>query len=147
LLCSVALADIDIAVLRLPDPLTTAATIIITILATTTAIVTGHPTILLTTFLGAALLGAVYAPAVRHGMGRGDAHLAVAIGANLGAYSLIAAATAATATILAILFGGATVAALLATKRVRHDQPIPYGVFLLAGALTAILLTTNTALA
>ncbi|GAA0475444.1 hypothetical protein Aca07nite_84300 [Actinoplanes capillaceus] len=137
-LLGVALASIDIAVLRLPDPLTITATGLATTLAATTAITTGRPGVLVTTLLGAAALGALYAVAVRRGMGRGDAYLAVAIGANLGAHRFSAVITA---TILAILLAGATSAVLLAAHRVHRGQPMPYGVFLLTGALATILLT------
>jgi leader peptidase (prepilin peptidase)/N-methyltransferase len=136
----IALAGINIAVLRLPDPLTIAATVLATSLAAATAIATGQPSGLLGALLGAAALGALYAVAVRHGMGRGDAYLAVAIGANLGAYRF---STVVTATVLAILLAGATSAVLLAAGRLRRGQPIPYGVFLLTGALAAVLLTTT----
>jgi prepilin signal peptidase PulO-like enzyme (type II secretory pathway) len=76
-------------------------------------------------------------------MGRGDAYLAVAVGANLGAYRFSAVIAA---TIMAILLGGVTSAVLLAAGHLRRGQPVPFGVFLLTGALGAILLTTSGAL-
>jgi leader peptidase (prepilin peptidase) / N-methyltransferase len=62
-LLGVALAGIDIAVLRLPDPLTITATLIAMSVAAATAIGAGRPGVL----LGAAALGVLYAVAARYG--------------------------------------------------------------------------------
>jgi leader peptidase (prepilin peptidase)/N-methyltransferase len=93
-LLGIALAGINIAVLRLPDPLTITAILLATIVAAATVIGTGRPSVLANAILGAAALGMLYAIAVRHGMGRGDFYLAVAVGANLGAYRLSAVVAA-----------------------------------------------------
>jgi leader peptidase (prepilin peptidase)/N-methyltransferase len=138
-LLGIALAGIDLAVHRLPDQLTVASGLLVFGCAATTAVLTHRPGILLGTLLGAVALGGWYGIAVRFGMGRGDAQLAIVIGAALGWYGLT---TVIWATALTYLIGAATVLILLAAKRIRRRQPIPLGVFLLLGALTAIILAT-----
>lgn len=139
-LLGIALAGIDLAVHRLPDELTVASSLIVLACAATTAILTHRPGILLGTVLGALALGGWYGIAVRRGMGRGDAQLAIAIGAALGWYRFV---TVLWATALTYLIGATTVLILLAAKRIQRRQPIPLGVFLLLGALAAIILATR----
>ncbi len=71
-------------------------------------------------------------------MGRGNAHLAVLIGACLGARSITAVAAASIDT---ILLAGAYVLAMLTLRRLHRRDPVAYGVFILLGALLAIVTT------
>jgi leader peptidase (prepilin peptidase)/N-methyltransferase len=66
-------------------------------------------------------------------MGRGDAQLAVVIGACLGWRSLGAVATRD-----AILLAAGYVLIMLAIGRLRRRDPVAYGVFILLGALLAV---------
>jgi leader peptidase (prepilin peptidase) / N-methyltransferase len=138
-LLGIALAGIDLAVLRLPDPLTLTAAATTLSVAAAASIATAHPGILAGAVIGAAALGgSYYLAGVRYGMGRGDAALAFVLGANLGAYRATAVVAGAVWT---ILLGALITGLLLATHRIHRRQHLPYGVFLLLGALTAILLT------
>ncbi len=84
------------------------------------------------------MLGLLYLVAVLvpgGGMGRGDAHLAVAIGACLGWRGIGAVADATRDT---ILLAAGWVLIMLAIRRLRRRDPVAYGVFILLGALLAI---------
>jgi leader peptidase (prepilin peptidase)/N-methyltransferase len=69
------------------------------------------------------------------GMGRGDGQLALVIGLCLG---WVSAAAVAVGTVAAVLLAGACVAVLLVTGRVRRGDPVPFGPFMLLGALVAL---------
>jgi leader peptidase (prepilin peptidase)/N-methyltransferase len=137
-LLGIALAWIDITMFRLPDTLTTAATIgVLALLGIATA-TTGQPHPLFRAVAAALILGLLYLIAVLvpgAGMGRGDAHLAVAVGACLGWRSL---GTVADATRDTILLAAGYVLIMLAVRRLRRRDPVAYGVFILLGALLAI---------
>jgi leader peptidase (prepilin peptidase)/N-methyltransferase len=137
-LLGIALAWIDITVLRLPDTLTTAATAGVLTLLGVAATTSAQPHPLIRAVAAAVGLGLLYLIAVLvpgGGMGRGDAHLAVAIGACLGWRSL---STVTDATRNTILLAAGWVLIMLAIRRLRRRDPVAYGVFILLGALLAI---------
>ena len=70
-------------------------------------------------------------------MSRGDAHLALAIGACVGWVSVSAVMTA---TIAAVLLAAAFVLPMRLTGRLGARDPVPFGPFMLIGALAAIVL-------
>jgi leader peptidase (prepilin peptidase)/N-methyltransferase len=139
-LLAVPLAFIDVAVRRLPDPLTAAA-FAGTLALLSVAALTGHqPGHLGRAAIGAVALAgfylilAVIRPA---GMGLGDAKLAASVGAALGWISwqaLLSGTFAAFA--LAGVYGGA----LLAMHRATRTSHLPLGPFILLGTLAAIVL-------
>jgi leader peptidase (prepilin peptidase)/N-methyltransferase len=120
-LLGIALAWIDIVMFRLPDTLTTTAAAGVLTLLGVAAATTGQPHPLIR--------------AVAAGMGRGDAHLAVAIGACLGWRSL---GTVTDATRNTILLAAGWVLIMLVIRRLRRRDPVAYGVFILLGALLAV---------
>jgi leader peptidase (prepilin peptidase)/N-methyltransferase len=65
--------------------------------------------------------------------GLGDVYLAAMIGAMVTSDEVVRAL------VYGVLFGGICVAVLLASKRVNRKQAIPYGPFLVVGALIAML--------
>ena len=137
-LVAVPLALIDVAVHRLPDPLTAAAfTGTLALLAV--AALTGHqPGRLARAAIGAAILACFYFALwlIRpDGMGLGDPKLAASIGLALGWTSWQALLTGTfTGFALAAIYGGV----LLATHRASRTSHLPLGPFILLGALAAI---------
>jgi leader peptidase (prepilin peptidase)/N-methyltransferase len=139
-LLAVPLAIIDVAVRRLPDPLTAAA-FAGTIALLAAAALTGHqPGHLGRAAIGAVALACFYLvlSVIRPGgLGLGDAKLAASVGAALGWISwqaLLSGTFAAFA--LAGLYGGA----LLAMRRATRTSHLPLGPFILLGTLAAIAL-------
>jgi leader peptidase (prepilin peptidase)/N-methyltransferase len=144
-LLGVALALIDAAVHRLPDILTTSASIGSAALLTVAAVTTGNMPALASAGLGAVGLGVFYLVLVivpGAGMGRGDAQLAVVIGGCLG---WLGPTVVVTATIAAILLAAGHVLAGLAAGRLDRRDPVPFGPFMLIGALVAVATATTTA--
>ena len=140
ILIAVPLALTDLAVHRLPDPLTATA-FTGTLALLTAAALTGHqPGHLARAAIGAAALACFYLVLclIRPGeMGLGDAKLAATIGLALGWTSwqaLLAGTFAGFA--LAAVYGGV----LLATHRATRTSQLPLGPFILLGALAAIAL-------
>jgi leader peptidase (prepilin peptidase)/N-methyltransferase len=138
ILVAVPLAFTDIAVHRLPDPLTAAA-FTGTIALLTTAALTGHqPGHLARAAIGAAALACFYLLLwlIRPGeMGLGDAKLAASIGLVLGwvGWQALVIGTFAGFAIAAV-YGGV----LLAAHRATRTSQLPLGPFILLGALAAI---------
>ena len=138
-LCAVPLAFVDAAVHRLPDRLTVpayAGTATLLLLAATAG---GHWSALLRAALGGLALAGFYllllviSPA---GMGLGDVKLAVSLGTLLawsGWRVLIAGGFA------GFLLGGLFGLAVLLSGRATRKQPIPFGPFMLAGAVLVVL--------
>ncbi len=140
-LLGVALAAIDAAVHRLPDPLTVAAVLGALLLLCVAAVATDDYPALIRSVLAALGLGLVYLVpilATSTGMGRGDGQLALTIGACLGWVSIPAVLTASVA---AVVLAGAYVTAMLATGRLSRRDPVAFGPFMLLGALVSVLLT------
>jgi leader peptidase (prepilin peptidase)/N-methyltransferase len=141
-LLGVALALVDAAVYRLPDILTTSAAIGSAVLLTVAAIMTSDLSALASAGMSAVGLGAFYLILVLvpgAGMGRGDAQLAVVIGGCLG---WLGPAAVVTATIAAVLLAAGQVLAGLAAGRLARRDPVPYGPFMLLGALVAVATAT-----
>jgi leader peptidase (prepilin peptidase)/N-methyltransferase len=139
-LLAVPLAFIDVAVRRLPDPLTAAA-FAGTIALLAVAALTGHqPGHLGRAAIGAVALAGFYlvlAVIRPTGMGLGDAKLAASTGAALAWISwqaLLSGTFAAFA--LAGVYGGI----LLARHKATRDTQLPLGPFILLGTLVAIAL-------
>ena len=141
-LLAVPLAFIDVAVRRLPDPLTAAAfagTLALLAIAALTGHQPGH--------LGRAAIGAValacfylvLAVIRPGGLGLGDAKLAASIGLVLGWTSWQALLTGTFAGLaLAAVYGGGQ----MARKRATRNSQLPLGPFILLGVLAALVLVT-----
>jgi leader peptidase (prepilin peptidase)/N-methyltransferase len=137
---AVALGAIDVALHRLPDRIVLPSYPIAAALLTGAAVATGDAGPLARAGLGALALFATYyaaAVAVPGGMGFGDVKLAGVLGLVLGWAGwpqLILGAA------LAFLYGGVCAAVLLAARRAGRKSRLPFGPFMLAGALTAVIL-------
>ena len=86
-----------------------------------------------------AIPAALYLPSLRFGpgaFGMGDVKLLVTIGLVSGAYRALLGLTA------GVLASGVVIVALLALRRTTRKSYIPFGPFLILGALWAILLRT-----
>ena len=139
-LIAVPLALIDIAVHRLPDPLTAAAfTGTLALLAA--AALAGHqPGYLARAAIGAAALACFYLALLLirpGGIGLGDAKLAASLGLVLGWTSWQALLTG---TFLGLALAAVCGGALIAAHRASRTSQLPLGPFMLAGALAAIVL-------
>ncbi len=134
----VALAYVDLREHRLPDPLMAAALAAGGVLLAGAAMLTGNwagygrgwlvAMVMFVAFLGLALLR----PA---DLGMGDVKLAGVLGLMLGWLGWPAAVLGA---FLGFLFGGLAGLVLLLTGRAGRRTPIPFGPFMLLGALIAI---------
>lgn len=136
----VLLAHIDLAVFRLPDVLTLPAMACTAALLGAAALLPGHEGSWPRALLGGVVLGAVYFllflinPA---GMGFGDVKLAPTLGLALGWYGwpVVFAGTFA-----GFVLGAVAGLVLLATRRANRKTPMPFGPFMLIGALGGVLL-------
>lgn len=137
-LIAVPLAFTDLAVHRLPDPLTATAFTGTLALLTAAALATHQPGHVARAAIGAAALTGFYLALclIRPGeMGLGDAKIAASIGLVLGWTSwqaLLAGTFAGFA--LAAVYGGV----LLAVHRATRTSQLPLGPFILLGALVVI---------
>jgi len=150
--CAVPLVFTDLAVSRLPDPLTAAAyagTAALLLLAAATdsaatgsAAAGGHAaswSALLRAVLGGLALAGCYLLLMiisPSGMSLGDVKLAASLGTLLAWFGwrvLIAGGAA------GFLLGGLGGAVLLASRRAGRKQLIPFGPFMIAGAFLAVL--------
>jgi leader peptidase (prepilin peptidase)/N-methyltransferase len=142
-LIAVPLALIDVAVHRLPDPLTTAAFTGTLVLLTMAALAGHQPGRLARAAIGAAALACFYLALclIRPGdMGLGDAKLAASIGLVLGWTSWQALLTGTFAGFtLAAVYGGVR----MATHQAARTSQLPLGPFILLGALVAVVLLRN----
>jgi leader peptidase (prepilin peptidase)/N-methyltransferase len=145
--CAVPLAFVDAIVSRLPNPLTAAAyagTVVLLLLAAAAGDHGGGgpdaswSALLRAVLGGLALLGfylllIIISPS---GMSLGDVKLAASLGVLLGWFGwrvLIAGGAA------GFLLGGLAGLALLGSKRADRKQLIPFGPFMIAGAVLAVL--------
>ena len=137
--CAVPLAYADMAVQRLPDPLTGAAyagTVVLLLLA---AAVGGPWSALLRALLGGLALAGFYLLLILispSGMSLGDVKLAASLGSLLAWFSwrlLIAGGFA------GLGLGALAAGALLASQRVSRKHLIPFGPFMIAGAVLAVI--------
>ncbi|MET8040819.1 prepilin peptidase [Micromonospora sp. NPDC005215] len=133
------LARVDLACLRLPDPLVLAAGVLALGGLTAAAMLSGEVARLLGALAGAAVAGVAYVllallPGSR--LGFGDVKLAAVLGLPLGWLGRDALIVG---LVLPHLLHGGLVLGLLATRRVRRDTLLPLGPALLAGAWLAVL--------
>lgn len=137
--CAVPLACTDLAVQRLPDPLTGAAYAGTAVLLLAAAAVGGPWSALVRALLGGLALAGFYLLLMvisPSGMSLGDVKLAASLGTLLAWFSwrlLLAGGFA------GFLLGGVFAAALLVSRRAGRKQPIPFGPFMIAGAILAVV--------
>ncbi|MET7669764.1 prepilin peptidase [Micromonospora luteifusca] len=134
------LAGVDLACLRLPDPLVLAAGALSLGGLTGAAVLAGTPGRMLDALAGAAVAGVAHVllallPGSR--LGFGDVKLAVVLGLPLGWLGRDALLAG---LLLPHVLHGGLVLGLLVTRRVRRDTLLPLGPALLAGAWFAVLL-------
>jgi leader peptidase (prepilin peptidase)/N-methyltransferase len=135
----VALALIDIDVKRLPNAIVLPSYVVAGVLLTVAAVVDGAWDDLLRSVLAmAALYGFYFLLALVYpkGMGFGDVKLAGVLGLYLG---WLGWAEVVTGGFLGFLFGGVGGVLLIAVRRAGRKSMIPFGPYMLAGALVAIL--------
>ena len=145
ILIAVPLAFTDLAVHRLPDPLTATAFTGTLALLTAGALAGHQPGHLARAAIGAAALAGFYLALclIRPGeMGLGDAKLAASLGLVLGWTSWQALLTG---TFLGLALAAVCGGALIAAHRASRTSQLPLGAFMLAGALAAIVLLRMTA--
>jgi leader peptidase (prepilin peptidase)/N-methyltransferase len=132
------LARVDLLVFRLPDVLTLPALGVTAALLGVAALLPHHQGSWLRALIAAAVLGALYFvlffvnPA---GMGFGDVKLAPTLGLALGWYGGPAVFTG---TFAGFALGAVTGLILIATRRANRKTPIPFGPFMLLGALVGV---------
>jgi leader peptidase (prepilin peptidase) / N-methyltransferase len=140
--CAVPLAFTDIAVSRLPDPLTAAAyagTAVLLLLAAIAGDSEAPWSALLRAVLGGLALAGFYLLLLvisPSGMSLGDVKLAASLGTLLAWFGwpvLIAGGAA------GFLLGGLAGVVLLVSRRADRKQLIPFGPFMIAGAILAVL--------
>ncbi|HTZ43036.1 MAG TPA: prepilin peptidase [Jatrophihabitans sp.] len=138
---SIALALIDVDVHRLPNAIVLPSYLVVAFGLTLGAVALDQPAYLLRAAIcGLALFGCYFVLAFSYpaGMGFGDVKLAGLIGAVLGFVSYRAALVGAfTAFVLGGIFG----VALLARRRAGRKTAIPFGPFMIAGAVLAIFVS------
>ncbi|MFI8825947.1 prepilin peptidase [Streptomyces sp. NPDC053431] len=140
------LACVDVRVHRLPDRLTLPLAAVLPLLLAVAAALPYAAGSWIHSLLGAAALGGGYLVLFLlhpNGMGFGDVKLAVPLGAALGWYGwgvLFLGAFA--GFLLGALYG----LGLLLTRRARRGTAIPFGPFMIVGALLGLLLGAFTAL-
>ena len=137
--CAVPLACADLAVQRLPDPLTGAAYAGTAVLLLAAAAVGGTWSALVRALLGGLALTGFYLLLMvisPSGMSLGDVKLAASLGTLLAWFGwrlLLAGGFA------GFLLGGVFAGALLVSRRADRKQPIPFGPFMIAGAILAVV--------
>ena len=137
--CAVPLACTDLAVQRLPDPLTGAAYAGTALLLLISAAVGGPWSALFRALLGGLALAGFYLLLMvisPSGMSLGDVKLAASLGTLLAWFGwrlLLAGGFA------GFLLGGVFAGALLVSRRADRKQPIPFGPFMIAGAVLAVV--------
>ena len=135
----VALAFIDLDTKRLPDKLTLPSYAVALVLLGVAAGVDGTWDFLLRAVLGGLALGAFYFLlwfVYPSGMGFGDVKFSGVLGIYLG---WISWATVALGAFTGFLLGGLVGGFMLVTKRATRKTGIPFGPFMILGALVAIL--------
>jgi len=135
----VALAMIDLDVKRLPNAIVLPSYVVALVLLGVAALTQGEWSNLLRGLLGMAALFAFYFLLVLvypSGMGFGDVKLAGVLGLYLG---YLGWAEVITGGFLGFLFGGVVGGALMAVRKAGRKSQIPFGPFMLAGALVAVL--------
>ncbi|MFF0263032.1 prepilin peptidase [Streptomyces microflavus] len=144
---AVLLATVDRRVHRLPDPLTLPLAAAAVLLLGGAALLPGHAGSWTSALLGGLALGGFYFLLFLinpNGMGFGDVKLALALGVALGWYGWEVLFLGGFA---GFLFGAAYGLGLVLLRRAGRRTGIPFGPFMIAGALTGILLGALAALA
>ncbi|MEW2194670.1 A24 family peptidase [Streptomyces microflavus] len=137
---AVLLATVDRRVHRLPDPLTLPLAAAAVLLLGGAALLPGHAGSWTSGLLGGLALGGFYFLLFLinpNGMGFGDVKLALALGVALGWYGWEVLFLGGFA---GFLFGAAYGLGLVLLRRAGRRTGIPFGPFMIAGALTGILL-------
>ncbi|MFF2224362.1 prepilin peptidase [Streptomyces globisporus] len=137
---TVLLAVVDRRVHRLPDPLTLPLAAAAVLLLGGAALLPGHAGSWTSGLLGGLALGGFYLLLFLinpNGMGFGDVKLALALGVALGWYGWTVLFVGGFA---GFLFGAAYGLALVLLRRAGRRTGIPFGPFMIAGALTGVLL-------
>ncbi|MGW1161290.1 prepilin peptidase [Streptomyces sp. NPDC002519] len=135
----VLLTIVDFRVQRLPDVLTLPLAAAALALLAVAAALPGHAGHWRTALLGALVLGGVYYALFLvnpNGMGFGDVKLALGLGTVLGWYGWPAVVLG---TFTGFLLGGLYGLALVLARRAGRRTAIPFGPFLIAGALVGLL--------
>ncbi len=135
------LAFVDVAVKRLPDPYTLPSYVIGPALLSVVVLTGGRPVRLGHALIGLAVLWAVYAAqhlAAPGAIGWGDVKLSGVLGLYLG---WLGAPAWWLGVLGGFVLGGLYAAGLLLTRRGTRKSEIPFGPFMLAGALAGILLS------
>jgi leader peptidase (prepilin peptidase)/N-methyltransferase len=133
----VTLAMIDFDVRRLPDSIVLPSYVISVLLLMPAGAVTGEWWVATRSLLGMAALWIIYmilALAYPRGMGFGDVKLAGLLGLYLG---WLGWSSVLVGTFAGFLLGGVAGAAMMATRRATRKSMIPFGPFMLAGAMLA----------
>jgi leader peptidase (prepilin peptidase)/N-methyltransferase len=135
------LAFVDVAVKRLPDPYTLPSYLIGPALLGVAALAGGRPVRLGHALIGLAVLWALYA--VQHlfapgAIGWGDVKLSGVLGLYLG---WLGAPAWWLGVLAGFVLGGLYAAGLLITRRGSRKTEIPFGPFMLAGALAGMLVS------
>ena len=141
----VALAAIDLDTHKLPNALTLPAYPVSAVLLTAAALLDHHPAALGRAAAGAAALFALYAllwVLYPGGMGLGDVKLAGALGLYLG---YLGWGVLAVGAFLGFGYGAVVGIALMAVRRAGRKSRIPFGPFMVAGALTAVFVGARLA--
>ncbi|WP_413757623.1 prepilin peptidase [Streptomyces sp. MMBL 11-3] len=136
----VLLAVVDFRVQRLPDVLTLPLAAAALVLLAAAAAAPEHAGDWPTALYGALALGAGYFVLFLvnpNGMGFGDVKLALGLGAVLGWYGW---GTVLLGTFAGFLYGGLYGAGLVVVRKAGRKTSIPFGPFLITGALTGLLI-------
>ncbi|MFD4237930.1 prepilin peptidase [Streptomyces sp. NPDC058542] len=137
---AVLLAVVDRRVHRLPDPLTLPLAVAAVLLLGGAALLPGHAGSWTSGLLGGVALGGFYFLLFLinpNGMGFGDVKLALALGVALGWYGWTVLFVGGFA---GFLFGAVYGLALVLLRRAGRRTGIPFGPFMIGGALTGLLL-------
>ncbi|MFD7674361.1 prepilin peptidase [Streptomyces anulatus] len=137
---AVLLAVVDRRVHRLPDPLTLPLAAAVVLLLGGAALLPGHAGSWTSGLLGGLALGGFYFLLFLinpNGMGFGDVKLALALGVALGWYGWTVLFVGGFA---GFLFGALYGLALVLLRRAGRRTGIPFGPFMLGGAVTGLLL-------
>jgi len=142
---SIALALIDIDLKKLPDALTLPSYPVAAVLLTIGALTAHQPFDLARAAIGGAALFALYGVLwfiYPRGMGLGDVKLAGVLGMYLG---YLGWGTLAVGAFFGFAFGGVIGITLMAVGRATRKSKIPFGPFMLAGAMVAVFFGAHLA--
>lgn len=135
---AVALALIDLDTKRLPNPIVLPSYVVGAVLLGAAALAAGEPRAILRTAIGGAALFGIYfllVAAYPQGMGWGDVKLAGVLGMYL---AYLGWAEWFTGWLLGFFLGGLFGVAALLLRRANRKTMVPYGPFMILGALVAV---------